>query len=57
VKAASATLTRGGRIVARARALSVGRVELRAARGLKAGRYVLRLTVGERTIRRTVTLR
>jgi len=56
-KAASAKLTRGGRTLATARRTAVGRIELRAAKRLRAGRYVLTLRVGKQTVRRTVTLR
>jgi len=56
-KAASATLTRGGRTVAKAQRTAVGRIELRAGKRLRAGRYVLTLRVGKQTVRRTVTLR
>ncbi|MDA0172705.1 hypothetical protein OJ998_26620 [Solirubrobacter taibaiensis] len=56
-KAASATLTRGGRTVAKAQRTAVGRIELRAPRRLHAGQYVLTLRVGKQTVRRTVTLR
>lgn len=55
--AKAARLSRGGRTVARARRTAVGTVELRAGQKLRAGRYVLTLTVGDETVRRTVTLR
>ena len=55
--AKSARLSRGGRTVATSKRSATGKLELRAGKTLRAGRYVLTLTVGNETVRRTVTLR